>query len=271
MKKRKNTRSLDQIADALHKLDRANIIDKGDLLLEARAQCEPGQWLDWLKTEFEDYSEDSAERYMKVAKLAGRFRNLRNLRLGKTTLYALADHQCEEDLPAIIKELAKHATKKRLAPRDAKRVIQIGIGRRRFGDHPDATLVQLVKLGVHSDEPWHEKAVAALQEREPETDESASAIVDEIEQEHEEAERKAHEAALLRDLQAYRDEAKDEAENILDGAPPDLPPPTTPPEPQKLHADTAWEGRTSFASAVTALLDLRTKPAARFAGMFSPA
>ena len=78
MKKRKNTRSLDQIADALHKLDRANIIDKGDLLLEARAQCEPGQWLDWLKTEFEDYSEDSAERYMKVAKLAGRFRNLRN-------------------------------------------------------------------------------------------------------------------------------------------------------------------------------------------------
>jgi hypothetical protein len=217
--------------------------------------------------------------------LAARFRNLRNLRLGKTTLYALADHQCEEDLPAIIKELAKHAAKKRLAPRDAGRVIQIGIGRRRFGDHPDATLVQLVKLDVHSDEPWHKEAVAVLQEREPETDESASAIVDEIEQEHEEAERKAHEAALLRDLenpecvmtlehiaarQAHRDAARDEAENILDGAPPDLPP-TTPPEPQKLHADTAWEGRTSFDSAVTALLDLRTKPAARFTGMFSPA
>jgi Protein of unknown function (DUF3102) len=280
--KRKNTRSLDLIADAIHKLDRANIIDKGDLLLEARAQCEPGQWVHWLATECE-YSEDSAERYMKVAKLASRSRNLRNLRLGKTTLYALADHQNEEDLPAIVKELAKYATKKRLAPRDAKRVIKIGIARHRFGDHPGATLVQLVELD--SDEPWYGKAVAALQEREPKTDESARSIVDEIEQEYEEAERKAHEAALLRDLenpecvmtlehiaarQAHRDEAKDEAESILDGAPPDLPPPTTPPEPQRLHADTEWEGRQAFADAVTALLGLRTKPAARFAGMISP-
>jgi len=59
-------------------------------------------------------------------------------------------------------------------------------------------------------------------------------------------------------------------ESILDGAPPDLPPSITPPEPQKFGADTEWEGRESFADAVTALLDLRTKPVGRFVGRFSP-
>jgi Protein of unknown function (DUF3102) len=47
--KRKNVRPLDEIADNLHKLERKNIIDIGDLLIEAKAQCEYGQWLDWLK------------------------------------------------------------------------------------------------------------------------------------------------------------------------------------------------------------------------------
>jgi hypothetical protein len=256
--KRKNTRSLDLIADAIHKLDRANIIDKGDLLLEAKAQCEPGQWLNWLETECE-YSEDSAERYMKVAKLASRFRNLRNLRLGKTTLYALADHQNEEDLPAIVKELAKYATKKRLTPRDAERVIQIGIGRRRFGDHPDATLMQLVGLDVYSDEPWHEKAVAALRKRQPSTEEAANEITDEFAF----AERKVEQAAL--------DEANREAEALLDGAAPELPPPTTGPVPQRLGTETAWAETQSFANAVRDLNALRAKPIARFVGAFSPA
>ena len=52
--------------------------------------------------------------------------------------------------------------------------------------------------------------------------------------------------------------------------PPDLPPPITPPEPQKFGAKTDWEGTGSFADAVTTLLELRTKPVARFAGRFSP-
>jgi hypothetical protein len=286
MSERKNARTLSEIADAFHSLERTSIIDKGDLLIEAKDQvCEHGDWLEWLETEFE-LSVDTAERLVKAARLSARFRNLRNLKLGKTTLYALADHKREEDLPAIIKELAKHATKTRLSPRDAERVIEIGIGRARFGDHPDATLVQLVKLDWYSDESWHEKAVAALQEREPKTDESASAIVDEIEREWEEAERKAREAALLRDLedpecvmtlahiiaqQANRNEAEDEAEALLDGAPPDLPPPTTAPEPQMLHANTAWWGTESFERAVTDLLELHTKPVARFVGKVSPA
>jgi hypothetical protein len=254
--KRKNVRSLDTIAVNINQLARGNIIDIGDLLLEAKSQCERGDWLNWLHGEF-DWSVDTAERYMGVAALNAKFRSLRNLKIAATTLYALV-YQEQDDLPAIIGELAKHASKTRLSPRDARRVIKIGIGRRQYGDRPDATLVQLAELNGWS-QAWHEKAVAALLEREPDTDESARLLVDEV------AEQKAEEAEIKDD-----DTEQEEVESILDGAPPDLPPSITPPEPQKFGADTEWEGRESFADAVTALLDLRTKPVGRFVGRFSP-
>jgi Protein of unknown function (DUF3102) len=267
--KKQNTRSLDAIADDIHELDRANIFDKGDLLIEAKAQCEHGQWLDWLDGEL-DYSVDTAERYMSVAQLAARFRNLRNLKLAKGTLYELSNQE-DDDLPAIIAELAKHATKKKLRPRDAERVIMIGIGRHCYGDHPDATLVQLVEIEPYSDDTWHERAMAALKERKPETDEIASAIVDEIQRECLEAER--IEDTMLHNLSREletKDETEREAESILDGAPPVLPPSITPPDAQKLDSKTAWEGTGQFIGAVGELLDLSTKPATRFAGMFPP-
>jgi hypothetical protein len=251
--KRKNVRSLDTIAVNIHQLERGNIIDIGDLLLEAKSQCERGDWLKWLTCEF-DWSVDTAERYMGVAALNAKFRSLRNLKIAATTLYALV-YQEQDDLPAIIDELAKHASKTRLRPGDAKRVIKIGIGRSRFGDHPDATLVQLVELFEYS--AWYEKAVAALLEHEPDTEESAHLLVREVAAEYE------TEKARIKD-------DADEVDSILDGAPPDLPPSITPPEPQKFGADTEWEGGESFADAVTALLDLRTKSAARFVGRFSP-
>jgi hypothetical protein len=260
--KQKNTRSLGAIADNIHKLSRKNIIDIGDLLLEAKAQCEHGDWLNWLDTEF-DWSVYSAERYMKVAQLNAKFHNLRNLRLGATTLYQLADHDDEEELAAVIEELAKHATNTRLRPRDAERVIKVGIGRRRFGDHPDATLVQLVELDGFSDETWYEKAVAALRDRKPETDESATSIVDEIEAAQIDLER---EEQRLRNQKRY--EEIDDVEAILDGPPPVLPSPTTPPEPQRLEADTDWAEIKPFVAAVKDLLPLCAKPAARFIGMF---
>jgi hypothetical protein len=267
--KPKNVRSLDTIAENINRVARGNIFDIGDLLLEAKAQCEHGQWLDWLSAEF-TWSVDSAERYMKVAELAAKFRRLRNLKLAVTTLYELADHEGEEDLPAVIEELAKHATKTPLRPSDAKRLIKIGIGRCRFGDHPDATLVQLVELDRFSGESWSEKAVAALQEREPDTDESASLLVDEIFEQvaalsrNQRAEREAEEAEIEDDAE------QEEVDSILDGAPPELPPSITPPEPQKFGAGTEWEGREPFADAVTTLLGLCTKPVGRFGGRFSP-
>jgi hypothetical protein len=218
--KRKNVRPLDTIADNINRAARGNIIDIGDLLLEAKAQCEYGQWHGWLDAEF-TWSADTADRYMMVAELAARFRSLRNLKLAATTLYRLTDHENEDELPAIIKELAKYATKTPLRPDDARRVIKIGIGRSRFGDHPDATLVQLVELDRFSGEPWSEKAVAALQEREPDTEESARLLVREMAAEYE-----VEEAQI-------KDDAE-EVDSILDGAPPELPPSITLSEPQKL-------------------------------------
>jgi hypothetical protein len=264
--KRKNVRPLNAIADNIHQLARGNIIDIGDLLLEAKSQCERGDWLNWLHGEFE-WSVDTAERYMKVAALNAKFRRLRNLKLAVTTLYELADYEEAEqgvpedqlDLPAIISELAKHASKTRLSPRDARRVIKIGIGRRQHGDHPDPTLVQLAELNRWR-QAWHEKAVAALLEREPDTDDSASLLVSEVM-----AEQKAEEAEIKDD-----DAEQQEVESILDGAPPVLPPSITPPGPQKFGADTEWAGQESFADAVATLLDLRTKPVGRFVGRFSP-
>jgi hypothetical protein len=266
--KRKNERSLDTIADDINQLERANIFDIGGLLIEAKAQCEHGQWMPWLETEFA-WSADTAERYMKVARLGEKFRTVRNLKLAPTTLYRLADHENEDDLPAIIDELEKHATKKSLKPREAERVIRVGIGRRRFGDRPDATLVHLVELDENIGEAWYENAVAALKDRNPETDEDANGIVEKIEWDAlvDKIDWSKSEAARER----RRDEVKYETDDILDGSPPDLPPPTTPPEPQKIGADSDWAEQEPFNQAVKTLLELRAKPISRFVGTFSSA
>ena len=84
MTKRKN-RTLGTIADDIHTLARTNIFDVGDLLLEAKEQCEHGDWLNWLHDEF-GWSWDTAERRMRVAELGAKFSNLRNLKLAATTL-----------------------------------------------------------------------------------------------------------------------------------------------------------------------------------------
>jgi hypothetical protein len=257
--KQKNVRPLDEIADNIHKLERKSMVDVGDLLIEARSQCEHGEWLDWLQAEFE-WSDTTAARYMAVANLVNKFPKLKNLKLTKTTLYGLIDG-VERDLPAIIQELTKHATNSRLKARDAERVIDVGIGRSRIGDgdYPDATLALLGKLEERSDR--YGRLLAALQEHRPDTDETASSIVNEVI----DGEFANHSAAKVEGDEEINDEAE-EAESILDGAPPVLPPPTRPPAHQKLGAQTDWAETALFEEAVGHLLSLRAKPAARFAG-----
>jgi hypothetical protein len=171
----KNTRSLDVIAGEIHALERKGVIEVGKLLLEANEQCEHGQWLAWLDAN--GWSASTAERQMKVARMAAKFPKLANLKVAKGTLYDLTEYD-DRDLPAIITELGKHATTSRLAPRDARRVIRIGIARRRFGDHPDATLYQLGRLDEQA--PWRAKAILTLKNRKPTTDEVAEALVAEV-------------------------------------------------------------------------------------------
>jgi hypothetical protein len=104
-----NYRSLDDLAAAIHAAERRSIFEIGALLLEAKAG-HPCEFLTWLAEEFE-YSEDTAERWMKVALLGQRFRNLRNMKLARTTLYIvrlLEDDECErltaDQLRAMIDE-----------------------------------------------------------------------------------------------------------------------------------------------------------------------
>jgi hypothetical protein len=249
----RNARPLDKIADDIFKLERKSIFEIGDLLLEARAQCEHGEWMTWLE-QF-GWSWDTADRYAAVAELGSKFRKLRILKVPATILYDLVDRG--DDIPVIIEELLKHATTKHLSSRDAQRVINIGTGRHYFGDYPDATLVQLAQLS--NCQPWCQKAIAALKERKPGSDESARAIVDEIKQAHYAAE-DVLEANVEREI-----------ETLLDGDPPELPPPTTPTDPEKLSLSADWAEARLFTVAVTHLGKLRAKPAAMFVGKFSRA
>jgi hypothetical protein len=190
------------------------------------------------------------------------------LKLGRTTLYALADHEPEDELPAIIEELAKHATKKRLPPRAAERVIEIGTGRHRYGDHPDATLAALVDLDgyKYSDDGRRERVVAELLRLEPDNDEAAAAIIADVPH-HDDGDEGEDDTA--EGGGGDHEQGDDDVESILDGSPPVLPPPTSSAEPQRLGAATVWPETEEFDSAVTYLFALRGKPIARFVGRFT--
>ncbi|MGY8631850.1 DUF3102 domain-containing protein [Bradyrhizobium sp. 14AA] len=248
-----NLRALATIAHEIHKLERKKIFEIGDLLLEARARCEYGEWMAWLE-QF-GWSWDTADRYAGVAELASRFRNLRNLKVPATVLYDLLDLD-EDKLPSVVAELCKHAATRHLTRRDAERVFQVGIGRRTFGDYPDATLAGLVRLAGR---PWAEPATNALKERKPETDEEAEAIIDEAKREY------------VADLAEADREAEREAEGILDGDPPDLPPTIPPCGKQKFGTERPWPDAGSFADAVGVLLRLREQSVERFVGSWSAA
>jgi DUF3102 family protein len=133
--KLKNRRSLGAIAADIHNLQRKNVFAIGKLLLEAKEACDHGEWMPWLYDEFA-WSEDSAQRFIGIARLGLKFRKLRNLKLAKTTLYNLADlakAANETELAAIVPALAKHATRKHLKPADAAKIIELVQLRQRFG------------------------------------------------------------------------------------------------------------------------------------------
>ena len=167
--RRTNHRSLREIADDLHKITRSSIFERGDLLLEAKAG-HPGEFLTWLADE--DYSEDTAERWMNVARLGQRFRNLRNLKLAKTTFYALCDDVEDEELPPVIERLAKESKETRLRHAEAERFIHIEQGRLKYGDRPDATLAALVEY-------FAEDVLDAIKRANPDTEEAVEKIVNE--------------------------------------------------------------------------------------------
>jgi hypothetical protein len=180
----KNHRPLDAIAADIHKLERNNVFAIGDLLLEAQeGECEYGEWGDWIEENF-DWSQDTAENYMNAARLGDRFRKIRNLRLAKTTIYALAKNPDAPLLPAIVEALAKAAAKKQLKPAEAHWVILLVKLRHEHGDLPDATLLTLDDISYGHHGAWFDATVAALKDKKPTTEEAAKKIVEDIRRAH---------------------------------------------------------------------------------------
>jgi Protein of unknown function (DUF3102) len=242
-------RSLDDIASKIHQVHRENIFETGALLIEARKQCDHGEWGAWLEGEFE-WSQDTANNYMLAAELATKFRNFRNLKLTKSTVYALA-RQNESDLPTIIAELEKHALKHQPRAGEAEDIVAIGRARGRHGDHPDATLRALDDLG-----PWEAQAIERLKVENPTTDEAATTIIDAI------ADVASDDVSTGSEDGGDPDDEPDEIKEILDSPPP-LPPPSTPPATPSLRE----EGELAvFQSDIEKLKRLMTKPAAKFKG-----
>ena len=186
---RRNTRSLDSIAHDLHKLEqgeRANIFEKGRLLVEAKETLlEDGQWLEWCETEF-DWSHDTARNYISAFRLSEKVRTVRTLKVPARIIYGLAnDYLDDPDLPVIVEALhkaAKSAKKKNISTADAEVVIDLAVMRVVHGDLPDATLYAVDSL--HEDDGWRTQAIATLKKEQPETEEAADAIIKRLHREH---------------------------------------------------------------------------------------
>ena len=74
---KKISRDLKVITKELHaalKREAADIVAIGDLLIEAHAQLEHGEWLPWLAENFGS-SVSTADNYMAAAALRGQIRN----------------------------------------------------------------------------------------------------------------------------------------------------------------------------------------------------
>jgi hypothetical protein len=199
MDRMKKVRAPDELVPLINeklKAETSNIVEIGNLLLEARSNPElgHGRWLPWLNDNFA-MSARTAERYCAAAEYV-KDRHLKSdtvSNLSARLLYALAQHDYSDSVAvAILKEA---------------RTRRVGIGR--------ATALE--------DEEDEKLAAAEAKER---------------------SQREA--------------EDKQEAEDILGGPPPDLPP-----APEPAVADILLPG---FDTAVRMLKPLHTKPLSKFVG-----
>jgi N6-adenosine-specific RNA methylase IME4 len=73
---------------ALRKRVADDIIEIGRLLAECKERCGHGNWLPWLEAEF-GWNERTAQRYISIHELAGKYDNLSDLEVPVSSLYLL--------------------------------------------------------------------------------------------------------------------------------------------------------------------------------------
>ena|SRR2546430_2234545 len=174
-----------------HRLDRNDLVARGELLLKAHNTGEYKDWEVVCAVEF-GISHDTARNLMQVAEVAERHENFRELRVRKSTLYALAgidnpefpslkpDEPDNKNLPTIIEALveAGKAAGKTLSIKAADDTIYFAPLRKKYGaDLPDATLVALKESVDNETSDWGRAAAKQLKKDKPEEDEDANAIV----------------------------------------------------------------------------------------------
>lgn len=253
-----NNRGLEDIAADIHDLHRAKLFEIGDLLIEAKAKCEHGGWLDWLEAQF-DWSPDTAANYMKAAELSLKFRKIRNLSVPATVVYYL-DGEDDEVISDAIAKLEAAARQGRVTAEQGREIIDLARTRNEYGDLPEETLKAIERTKYSIDA---EKIVAALKKAQPVTKADAEAVIasvrrqcaDEGEADDDDAEAEAE------------TEAEAEAEALLDGPPPPELPAIQPasPEAQKFGTEesrSAWVE--DFDSAVGELTRLKTRSVKEF-------
>jgi Protein of unknown function (DUF3102) len=204
-------RTLDAIADEIHRCRSASTFDIGKLLIEADKVCEHGEWGDWLKREFQ-WSHDTARNYMNAQRLAEKYENIRNLRVPITVIYDLAN-DVNEHTPEVVDALVRAtADGSRLSLNAAGDVVRTTYQRIEYGDYPEAALAAMA--GVDG-EPWGDAAIAAIKAARPTTEAEAEAIVDRAQQAYE-AEHSADAADVdeeSTDDSSSRDEQPEERED----------------------------------------------------------
>ena len=217
----------------------SSLLKVGRCLIEAKKQLksakgEDNKWLPWLASEV-GMHERTAQRYLKAAKFAAKYDTVSYLsaegeetlaveRLSPSAIYAISADVEDLYTPEAITAILEEAKTKEV---DEDRALEIA----QSLAPPDAS--------VSTDEP----------EPEPSSDETASDEDDKSESEEE-----------VKDGQT--DEEK-EAEDILDGAPP-IVPPAAPPEVGVVEA----HALTKFEDAVKLLLVVMTKSASTFRGTY---
>jgi hypothetical protein len=174
-----NIRTLDVLAAEIRELERhqmLGVFNIGDLLVEAREQCGDGDWYPWLAENF-DRSVDTAENYMRAARLP---RTVRDLRLATRTFYALTRVDVGL-LPAMIDALVKAGARERqFKPAEADRVMQLVRLRNECGgDLSDAALLALHD-GCVRDPVMREPLLEAMLQERPATADEAARLVEMI-------------------------------------------------------------------------------------------
>jgi hypothetical protein len=133
-------RALDVIADELHtalKRETADILAIGNLLVEAKAKVEHGQWLPWLRQEFL-MTDRSAQNYMKAAEFAAKNEIVADLRLSPSALYLLSGDSYwvdECDRREATDVIVKVASKERVGSDLAKEIIDKTRAKRKARDY----------------------------------------------------------------------------------------------------------------------------------------